>query len=174
MIRATSSLTKKQKNDIWALLKMCDSEFVPPLSKREGTTQKNLLNEIKDSEPTEYFDALIKQSFILYTKCFKVIGFLSFIPDHKLKAGEALDINCDYISTIIVNPKYRNKGITTAMYQKLFRERSAEKYATRTWSQNHAHISILEKLGFKLILTLKDDRGEGVDTVYYAKGENNA
>ena len=41
--------------------------------------------------------------------------------------------------------------------------------ATRTWSTNKTHIKILTDLGYKVILTIKNDRGKGLHTVYFAK-----
>jgi RimJ/RimL family protein N-acetyltransferase len=40
---------------------------------------------------------------------------------------------------------------------------------TRTWSTNAAHIAILGKFGFSQIARIENDRGEGIDTVYFAK-----
>lgn len=39
----------------------------------------------------------------------------------------------------------------------------------RTGAQEH----ILDKLGYSLVRRLKDDRGEGIDTVYFVKKEEN-
>ena len=41
----------------------------------------------------------------------------------------------------------------------------------RTWSTNGAQEHILDKLGYSLVRRLKDDRGEGIDTVYFVKKE---
>ena len=171
MIIAVNKLSERQKKYIWNLVKEADNEFVPPLSARGGTTQKNLSGERSEGVPQEYFDVLTTQSFILCIKEFRVVGFMSYIPDYKLEASDTVNMTCDYISTIIVDPKFRNRGFTTGMYHKLFATRPGKLYATRTWSLNHTHISLLDKLGFTLILRLKDDRGEGVDTVYYSKGD---
>ena len=170
MIIAVNRLSKRQKKGIWALVSDSDHEFVPPLSARQGTTQAQLTGKVEKIAPTEYFEALTKQSFILCIKGLKVVGFMSYIKDHKLEAGESLNIVCDYISTIIVKKEYRKRGFTTGMYKKLFKYRPGKIYATRTWSLNHAHLSLLDKLGFKLALRIKDDRGAGIDTVYYVRG----
>ena len=37
--------------------------------------------------------------------------------------------------------------------------------------QNGAQEHILDKLGYSLVRRLKDDRGEGIDTVYFVKKE---
>ena len=171
MIKAVSALSKGQKKDIWELIKAADREFVPPLSSRGSTTQADLKDGEAGEVPQEYFSALSEQSFILCTERSHVTGFLSYIPDHPLRAGGTLDIVCDYVSTIIVAPERRGRGITESMYRALFAHRPGRLCATRTWSQNLAHITILSRLGFRLALRLKDDRGEGVDTVYYLRGD---
>ena len=40
---------------------------------------------------------------------------------------------------------------------------------TRTWSGNLQHIRILESLGFKLLKTIKNHRGKGIDTLYFGR-----
>jgi ribosomal protein S18 acetylase RimI-like enzyme len=71
----------------------------------------------------------------------------------------------------VVSPKARGKGVTTALYQKLFTEYEKVNIFTRTWSTNFAHIKILGKYGFEVIKILKDDRGIGIDTVYFKKAK---
>ena len=39
--------------------------------------------------------------------------------------------------------------------------------STRTWSLNHAQLHELAKRGYRQLALLKDDRGPGVDTVYF-------
>ena len=176
-------LFEKQLSDQYAeevrqILYKADEEFVPTLSSRNGTTQKNLggsgtqtnTNQV-DAEkeyPVAYFEVMRQQAFILALQDEKVVGFLSYIPHHSITvAGKALE--CAYASTIIVEKACRGKKITEAMYGKLYEVSEDAYVATRTWSLNHAHIHILEKEGFCLAETLKDDRGPGVDTVYYVK-----
>ena len=107
MIKAVKELTAEQKKDIWELVKAADHEFYPPLSTRELTTQKDLTNKVDQNEPTQYFNALMDQSFILCIKKRQVVGFLSFIPDYHLATDARLDLKCDYVSTIIVSEKNR-------------------------------------------------------------------
>jgi len=171
MIIINESLTERQKNDVWELIKASDTEFVPPLSSRVDTTQTDLHGKSEKKEPTEYFESLLEQSFVLSVEDGRVIGFLSFRPDHRLKNEHGLDLICNYVSTIIVAKDQRRKGYTENMYRALIRSTRGKTIATRTWSQNTAHILLLEKLGFELLMRIPDDRGEGIDTVYYAKGE---
>lgn len=165
----TDTLPSTYANDVWQLLFDADEEFVPPLSARNNTTQQSLqAGDSSKDGPTDYFAQMQKQSFILALEAGKVIGFLSFIPDHLLETGDHR-VTCDYISTIVVSPACRNQGITRKMYEKLFSERKGRKYATRTWSENRAHLHLLEKIGFSLIHCIPSDRGPGIDTVYYMK-----
>lgn len=169
MLVLTSALQENQKEDIWQLLKLADKEFVPALSARKDTTQQNLVDgEASQEGPTSYYTQMLSQSFVLYVEDGKVLGFLSFIPDRELEVGDHL-ITCDYISTIVVSQEYRNRGITRRMYETLFKERSKKTYVTRTWSGNDAHLHLLEDMGFQLIWNIENDRGPGIDTVYYKK-----
>jgi ribosomal protein S18 acetylase RimI-like enzyme len=56
------------------------------------------------------------------------------------------------------------------MYDHLFNEKYADRNIfTRTWSTNTAHISILKKYNFREIHRIENDRGEGIDTVYFSR-----
>ena len=164
-----AALDRQESQDVYRLLSDADREFIPPLSARTDTTQQQL--SPADSRPdgvSAYYTQMMTQSFILAVNKGRVAGFLSFIPDHALTVGGETLI-CDYVSTIVVEPDLRNRGITRNMYRTLFEQRSSKRYATRTWSTNYAHIHLLGKLGFRLAETLTDDRGPGIDTVYYVK-----
>lgn len=167
--RFEKRLCEGYAEEVRRILYKADGEFVPTLSSRNGTTQKNLSGgATATADPVEYFEVMRQQAFVLALDEGTVVGFLSFIPHHQIEiAGEKVE--CAYVSTIVVNPAYRGKGLTEGMYEKLFDEIEDNCVATRTWSKNHAHIHILEKEHFKLADTLKDDRGPGVDTVYYVK-----
>lgn len=105
----------------------------------------------------------------MYIEEDKVLGFMSYIPHHVLEIRgieEKREVN--YVSTVIVHPDCRGKKVTEMFYRELM-EISDVPLATRTWNSNSAHLHILEKLGFELAATLKDDRGKGIDTVYYVK-----
>ena len=169
-------LWEKYVPGVRKLLFDSDKEFYPPLSARNSTTQtvlKGSDNETDEASgagavPEDYFRIMSKQSIVMAVEDETITGFLSYKPAYEL------DINgkklvCSYVSTIVVSPKYRGRGITSEMYKKLFDNTRDGFVATRTWSENNAHIHILKKMGFKLLMTLKDDRGPGIDTVYYGK-----
>ena len=165
-------LDEKYRESVWKLLKDADQEFVPPLSSREKTTQKSLIpkeGEVGDSRgPVKYFEQMLGQAFLLAIKEGEVHGFMTYIPDHELLLKDRL-INCNYISTIIVAPKSRRQGITRRMYGTLFQISQGKAVATRTWSTNKEHLELLHELKFQLAACLTDDRGPGIDTVYYVK-----
>ena len=167
MIVLTKRLTAKYREGVKALLFAADKEFVPPLSARSGTTQTELEEApAQESGPEQYFRTMAAQAFVIAEKGGRVQGFMSYIPDRELDLDGEILI-CDYVSTIVVDPARRGKGLTGQMYRKLMQARSGKCIATRTWSENHAHLHLLQSLGFKLALTIPDDRGPGMDTVYY-------
>lgn len=162
-------LTSAHEAGVWNLLASVDSEFVPPLSSRESTTDRVLFGrKTGDNGPKDYFETMKKQSFILAVQNDTVIGFLSFIPDHSVMI-DGKEFTCDYVSTLAVAREERGRGITRKMYTRLFLVRPNRCCATRTWSLNEAHLRILHELGFRLASRLPDDRGQGIDTVYYIK-----
>jgi len=166
-------LTEEHEKDVWEIMKESDKDFIPPLSARVDTThkfysEKSFKNEKQEGGPIKYFEEIKKENFVLVLKNGKVEGFMSFIKDYPLSIDEEIVI-CDYITTIIINSKSRNKGYTKKMYDKILNERKQRKMATRTWSLNNSHMHILDKLGFKLVKRDKDDRGVNIDTVYYLR-----
>jgi len=75
-----------------------------------------------------------------------------------------------YLSTLILSTESRGKGVTKKLYAHLFNELYPDKSIfTRTWSTNLAHIKILDYFSFEEIARLENDRGNGIDTVYFAK-----
>lgn len=163
------------KDDAYALgilklLAASEDEFIPRLSGRASTTQKNM----NSNEPTvkglmDYFGNIMEQSAIVATYDGKVVGFMSYRRNlHNMDIPVTV---CDnvYVTTVIVDSRMRGKGIAGRFYKMLF-DLYRERYIyTRTWSTNRAHITLLGTLGFELIHTIKDDRGAGIDTVYYGR-----
>ena len=171
------------QNDLMKLLITCDEEFIPALSSRIGTLQKGFRFEIyigNDRIPQEYFNALLKQKFILILNNNRIIGFMSFV--HGFYDNEffspvfsADGIN-NYVSTICVDPDFRNKGLANNLYSYIegnLPDNVKSSYiSTRTWSTNTGHINLLIKRNFTLTHTLYRDRienGKEIDSVYYCK-----
>lgn len=155
----------KYEDEAWTLTIEADADFVPPLSGRQSTVQNNLngINVGQHALPTAYFEQLKQQSNLLAVENGKLAAFMSYMPGHELGY---------YVSTIIVDKKLRNRGIAKSLYEEMILCGKLP-LATRTWSRNYAHLHILEQLGFEKIKTIKNDRAEGIDTVYYRLEERN-
>ena len=159
--------------DVLGLLSAADQEFVPPLSCRSSSVQQDFSTPLKTSNGIlAYFENLKEQRFLAAWENGKLLGFVSFRGNYLCREIPAEALPNIYISTLIVAPEARGKGITAAMYQVLFAAYSQCNIFTRTWSSNIAHIRILEKFGFSRWRVLKNDRGNGIDTVYFQKAKN--
>ncbi len=157
------SLPAEFEDQVKALLWACDRDFYPPLSTRGSTTEQNLKSgEENLSGPELYFRSLRPQSWLLAVSDEKLMGFMSYIPE-KVVDG----IDCVYFSTLIVNPEARHQGIARLIYRTLISDHAGRTIVLRTWSTNHGHLILLEELGFRPYKLLKDDRGAGVDTIYF-------
>lgn len=156
--------------EIYRLLDETEDEFVPPLSSRDGTTQTDGLDEERNDALDEYYEQCLEQSFILAHDGDEVYGFLSFRTGYDIDALDTYTPSA-YVSTIIVDPDARREGHARAMYHELLTNVPAEVrepyVTTRTWSSNESHLALLDELGFELLTRLEDDRGDGIDTVYY-------
>jgi ribosomal protein S18 acetylase RimI-like enzyme len=155
-------------NQILEMVKEGDKDFVPPLSARSSTTQTNLTGgESSFNGVISYFDEMMKQKIICAVEDDKVLGFVSFKENY---VTDAFDKTPNiYLSTLILRPEARGKNLTFNMYDYLFNAvYPKSSIYTRTWSTNAPHVKILSKFNFDEILRKKNDRGEGIDTVYYA------
>ena len=174
LIRFTK-LPEAYEDQIHALLWACDKDFYPPLSMRGSTTEQDLKPKDSAEErdpvthapskvdgPRAYMDSLRGQSWLLAVSEGKLLGFMSFIPE-KIVDG----IPCVYFSTLIVNPEARHQGVARTIYHALLEDHHGKTIVLRTWSTNRGHLRLLDELGFRAYKTLKDDRGPGVDTIYF-------
>ena len=164
-------LNENYQNDIKQLLFKYDKSFIPALSSRESTTQADLThNDASDNSSSsngidEYFNTLIRESFIFAVKNDQVVAFMSFVNNKKIDYGSKKLGN--YVSTVIVDESARGKGLTQSFYQTLLMKE--KNITTRTWSTNFAHIKILNKMGFNEVKRIKNDRALNIYTVYYEK-----
>lgn len=172
IIYANQDEIDKVKKALWELLCECDKEFYPPLSQRKSSSQKELSTKLDTNPegPVAYFNEMIKQEFILSITDDKLSGFMTFKKDYICDAlngfGKSL-----YITTVCVDKNYRHQGILSLLYDCMETEVAPmlgyAQISTRTWSLNYTQIHSLEKRGYSMISILKDDRGLGVDTLYY-------
>lgn len=162
-------LPYRAEKRIFELLCDADGDFVPPLSSRESSTQSDFSGGGKSgTKPLSYFEKIKAQPTVLAEENGRISGFMSLIKDRKMNIG-GRDITALYLSTLIVDRECRGRGISRQMYGYLIENFGDKNIVTRTWSSNAAHLSLLGKLGFSLLDTVKNDRGEGTDTVYYGR-----
>ena len=168
MIKYEQKLSPQYQEAVFTMLAAADEEFVPPLSKRASTLQQSFEATQSCCGVQEYYEKMLAQEFILATNGSETEGFLTFIKDYCLNIN-GKEYECDYVTTIIVAKAHRGSGIAEKLYRAFFDIRKGSCFATRTWSTNYAHLHLLKELGFGEIATLKDDRGIGIDTIYFLK-----
>ena len=158
-------------DEIYEMLVEGDKEFVPPLSSRTSTTQSGFTVKKESSADgiRSYFNEMKKQKIMVAVDNDKLLAFVSFRENHTCPEIDSSQSPNIYLSTLIVKPEGRGKRPTQTMYEKLFAENADKNIFTRTWSTNAAHIRILSKFSFETYKVLKNDRGEGIDTVYFVK-----
>ena len=61
------------------------------------------------------------------------------------------------------------RGVAKALYQRMEELARPGIVSLRTWSTNHAQIAVLKRRGYDCVRRIADDRGEGIDTIYFAK-----
>lgn len=159
------------RDEMLKMLQYSDKEFVPPLSARSSTTQKALsgLSSVKNGLES-YFSEMCDQQIMGVFEGDVLLSFISFRENYTSDViGEQYLPNI-YLSTLVSKPESRGKGITIKLYDHLFNHCYGDRFVlTRTWSTNIAHTRILGKFGFDELLRIVDDRGNGIDTVYYVR-----
>jgi ribosomal protein S18 acetylase RimI-like enzyme len=170
------SIDSKYGESIFKLLSLCDEEFIPPLSSRNNSYQSNLIGEERAEGPYSYYEELIKQhTIVALDNTSQVVAFISFRNKYNCEELNSIG-SSNYATTICVRNDLRGKGMAQKLYKYL--EESIPihlklQYLTiRTWSTNYDQIHIFNKLGFSKVSELRDHRGAGIHTVYYAKKVN--
>ena len=121
----------------------------------------------------KYFEQLKAQRFAAAYEDGELIAFVSYKENYTCPEILPEELPNIYISTLVASPASRGKGVTKAMYAYLFSAYKNANIFTRTWSTNFAHIKILQAFGFETVKVLKNDRGSGIDTVYFKKEKSN-
>ena len=159
------------QEEILGMMRFSDKDFIPPLSARSSTTQKDLSGSQSVENGIElYFSQMEQQQILCVFEEDTLLGFVSYRENHTSDLITEATFPNIYLSTLIVKPESRGMGLTRKMYEYLFWDRYRDCHIfTRTWSTNFAHIKILNGFGFDLIHRIENDRGEGIDTVYFRK-----
>lgn len=159
------------REEILSMMRFSDKDFIPPLSARSSTTQKDLSGSQSTENGIElYYAQMETQQILCAFEEDTLLGFVSYRENHTSDLITEESFPNIYLSTLIVKPEARGKGLTRKMYEYLFWDRYRDRNIfTRTWSTNFAHIKILDRFGFDLIHRIENDRGKGIDTVYFRK-----
>ena len=162
-------LTQEEKTQyrgaILALLEESDEDFLPPLSRRRSTKDQTFSGGTVGGGILSYSEAMNRQEILVAMIDGEMAGFVSFYEN--FEGGEAPSL---YVSTLVVAKAARGHGLTSKMYAHLFYTLFPEHNVyTRTWSTNAAHTKILARFGFTEYKRLPNDRGPGIDTVYFAR-----
>lgn len=174
--------TEKEKHErreeLFAMTVRSDREFVPPLSMRDSTVQKDLTGHVPaevssgnaEDAVRSYFNEMLAQEIIAAVEDGKVNAFLSFRKDFTNEVIGPGTLPNLYLSTLISRPEARGKGIGRQIFSHLFRNHfPTRRVFTRTWSTNDVQLHVFEKLGFRELKRVKDGRGPGIDTIYFEK-----
>ncbi len=159
------------KQTIIEMMKESDNDFIPPLSARSSTTQRNLISrECSEQGLLSYYAQMNEQVILGAFEENNLLGFVSFKENYTNDVISPEQTPNIYLSTLILKKEARDKGLTQKIYDYLFNTLYPNvNIFTRTWSTNYAHLKILSKFDFELIKTIQNDRGENIDTVYFAK-----
>lgn len=152
------------------LLVLCDNDFLPPLSARTGTTQKNFASGGDNAaKPVAYCREIMAQPGFLVTENGRLAALLSFRKNYTCSAIAEDTFPNAYISTIVVHPDFRGRGIAKQLYHALMETYPKDRIFTRTWSTNASQMNILPKMQFCELERIPNDRGDGIDTVYFCR-----
>lgn len=157
------------EGDIQDLLTLADREFIPPLSQRGSSTQSSLSGGESHNGILDYYRSMEAQPVILALEEGKCLGFMAFKENHVCDQIDGRYQPNLYASTCVVHPCTRGKGLMKNFYREMIALCPDRFICTRTWHTNAPHLHILDTLGFREIARLKDHRGPGMDTVYFAR-----
>ena len=166
-------MKEKYREDILTMMELSDKDFIPPLSQRSSTTQTDLRGSnpaVQENGVLSYFNEMIKQPILGVIEDDQLIGFMAYKENMPHKLLNEDDFPNIYLSTMVLHPNARGKGVATGIYQHLVAEHGTKGCIyTRTWSTNVPHLKILFKMGFTEWDRIPNDRGEEIDTVYYGR-----
>lgn len=165
---------ERDLSELFDILCACQHEFVPPLCARQSSTQQALADGRPiDGRPFAYFEEMRRQHFVVgRNEDGLMVAFLTFRPRYTCPALARYGENI-YMTTACVLPPYRGQGIVNRMYTLVEEELPPplrKPYVTtRTWSTNASQMHSFLKRGYEICERIANDRGEGIDTVYFVK-----
>lgn len=162
---------QEYRAQIFDMMLACDRDFVPPLSARFSTSDMQFSAKTGAKNGINaYFEDMMGEHMLAALEKGTLLGFVTFKRDLVQGPLNADTLPNLYICTLLLSPAARGKGVTKLMYTHLFDTLYPEiNLYTRTWSTNTAHLKILEHFGFSLVKRIENDRGPGIDTVYFGR-----
>jgi ribosomal protein S18 acetylase RimI-like enzyme len=153
--------THKDFKELYNFFELVNNDFIPPISKRRGLPKKKEIENF-----TKKMIRGKKSTMIIFESNRKINGIICFSEDYWKNK------NIPHIVEFAVHKSHRHKGVGTLLLEYIFNllERKGYKSVTiRTWSTNKLALNLYRKVGFKKIKTIKNDRGKGIDTIYFKK-----
>jgi ribosomal protein S18 acetylase RimI-like enzyme len=146
-------LSEREKQSSWKKINhfftIIDNEFVPPLSSRGDTVK----SAIKKNDKAEVIVAEANGKFV------GIVIFWSYY--YKVRSS--------YFHWLIVEPKFRSKGIGKELTKKAISRLHKKRIKTIklvTYNTKKVALKIYESIGFKIYYTRKNIKGPGIDKVY--------
>lgn len=158
------------RSDIIEMLRESDKDFVPPLSARASTLDTTFGGNTTYGGVLSYYEKMNEQMILAAFEDGELLAFVSYRENFISEIIDEDTLPNIYVSTLVMRHSARGRGLTAIMYDHLF-DKCYPRHSiyTRTWSTNGAHTKILSRFGFSELKRIKNDRGEGIDTVYYAR-----
>ncbi|OPY21279.1 MAG: TDP-fucosamine acetyltransferase [Methanomethylovorans sp. PtaU1.Bin073] len=143
-------------------IELVDNDFYPPLSMRGNGIEQRVWECL--SGPDSYY-LIAEDGISTEHTAGKILGVIGCRKYWKSK-------NDAYINLMCVHPEFRKKGISKVICEELESRTIAEgirKLYVCTWSTNVAAMQFYQVNGFIPYCIVKNDRGNGVDTIHYRK-----
>ncbi|WP_407355466.1 GNAT family N-acetyltransferase [Methanolobus sp. WCC5] len=155
---------KKEDNlQVKGFIELVDNDFYPPLSKRGGGIPERIKKCLDTPDANFLVASLMGRDRPDPPEEF--IGMVGYTRNWKSDDSA-------YINFLATHPEHRNAGVSKALCLRLEEELVEQDVKTIylcTWSGNPAAIKFYERLGYYSYTVVLNDRGIGIDTIYYKK-----
>lgn len=144
-------------------IELVDNDFYPPLSKRGGGIPERV-DVCLDMPEANFLVARLEDR----DASDPLGGFVGMV-------GCTINWKSDdtaYINFLATHPDYRNYGISLELCMRLEEKLNEHEFKIIylcTWSSNPAAMKFYEKMGYYAYSIVLNDRGNGIDTIYYKK-----
>jgi ribosomal protein S18 acetylase RimI-like enzyme len=144
---------------IHRFMELVNDEFFPPLDKRVKSIDERIQQTIFNTNS----GYLIAESETEDTSL--IAGLIGFEKYWKSEDNA-------YINFLAVHPEYRGMGLSSKLEKQLelkLKQDGILYLNVCTWSTNKLVLKFYEKKDYRINNILKNDRGNGIDTIYYYK-----